>query len=66
MHVKSSLPKNFTHHEQKYFNGVQGSKHKRRLRRLRQQNGGVAAALLRGSWRRQKDMINGPQNPGHE
>ena len=48
MHVKSSLPKNFTHREQKYFNGVQGSKHKRRLRQ------------------RRKDMINGPQNPGHE
>lgn len=42
MHVKSSLPKNFTHREQKYFNGVQGSKHKRRLRQ-RQQHGGVAA-----------------------
>ena len=46
MHVKSSLPKNFTHREQKYFNGVQGSKHKRRLRQPRQ-HGVVAAAAER-------------------
>ena len=42
MHVKSSLPKNFTHREQKYFNGVQGSKHKQAA------SAAAAAARWRG------------------